>query len=1375
MSRSIHFGLLLLVILFAALPTLAAPISLSGRVVDVKGVPLTEVRITLRPAEDLAAWAKRTLGDKPSPTPSAEARSDSSGFYRITAPQVGLWQVLLEAPGLAIVESAPIPLVEETTLPDAVLEPDSSALVFVQTADKHPVAGALVVARAYYKPGIRQEDFWKTPVQSVRTAPDGTCRISRFDKSRLTIGAGIPGSVMAELEAVHQSKITLTLPAGMGLPCIVNDERGRPVADVIALLGVSRWPLSATPANGVITPVLAEGRATPVLLAAPDGRILALPLTPSAPPPDSPQKPRPLVLADLTSQEGRVISLRTRQPIAGALVQSAQQPTAFQATGADGRFALRLPVSAQGMISAWAADFLSGSTPHGRLEQPTGSSFTIALKPAAAVTGVVVDDRGVGIPGVRISSEEQQSHGGNMRFTIGGGGLKNETHSGPGGVFRLGRLDPELSWLLRAQANRRDLAPGSLELPALLPGQTRAGIRIVLAPGRSINGKIVDQQGNPLEGVSISAVKALDPGQQHMPFMGGPKAPVGAALSGTDGLFSIQQLEPGTYDLTASRHGFASGKIPGVNLQNPAGNADAGTLTLQPGARISGRVQDKDGNPLEDAAIRLVPADPFAAMSVRFGSSPPNAETGPDGWFTIEDLTPGEAVELMIQKSGYADLTQSGVQVPTPQDLTISLQPSSTISGQILDSDGKPIPRVQLTLYQTSAAGRGGMSVAVIMGHDKGQTDAEGKFLIEDVAPGTYRLVLSAEGFQGKSKEGLEVAAGHDLTDLSITLDRAARLEGRALSADGLPVVGADISIVEGSGGFDFSSPRAKTDGDGYYRLDGLAPGLHSFQARHQEYPRAVRDIEVKSGNNKVDFNFPGGQEVSGRVVDETGSPVVGASLVLGNPTRFFSGADVVSAADGSFRFSNVNNGEYQVSANRTGFYRPGDPPTIKVNNAPVSGVLVQLNPGGKITGKLVGLEPKDYPETLIHAFCSTEAPPSFGRADFRGNYEVSGLPPGNCDIQAEAGQTGRFAKGTIQLAKGQSVAELDLVFGGGYRISGRVFLGEQPLTNLPLTVSGSGSSISTRTDNDGHFQVEGLQKGDYNLDIRSWERGLSHSERVTLEGDRELTIRLPTAVVKGRVIDSATRNPLSGVQVSLKTFSDQPSLFGDFFSTRATSTDDSGRFKLSNIPEGSFRLLTRKEGFAAKDTSVMVSANQDPDEIEIALEATGGMILDLRTASGQYPEDVQVLVLDAAGRSLISGHFSTGENGRLRLSSVPPGNWELLIKTDNSGSLRLQVTAPSGPQPVLLPPPCTLHIRVDDLAQFTGKASVRLFGADGRVFRTMAYWGQLTDTWTLSQGAAHLTELPPGSWTVEVKTDDGRVFRGTANTLPGAPAQVNL
>ncbi len=670
----------------------------------------------------------------------------------------------------------------------------------------------------------------------------------------------------------------------------------------------------------------------------------------------------------------------------------------------------------------------------------------------------------------------------------------------------------------------------------------------------------------------------------------------------------------------------------------------------------------------------------------------------------------------------------------------------------------------------------GGQRILMVM-RRPGTADSAGRFLFEDVEPGKISLGASATGWQEAKLDDLEVVEGADLTGVELPLKQGAVVEGRVVAPDGRPAVGAEVSKVQEQSQM-VRFRGTGTDGDGYYRIEGLAPGKVSIEATHENWARVVKDLEAKPGVNTVDLQFQGGQDVSGRVMDAAGAPVAGASVQLATPGRYFGGSDAATGADGGFRFEGVGDGDYEVLAAKRGYAAPDDRTKVHVAGAPVTGLAVKLDLGVVVTGTVSGLDPEKLSKVEVRAEKASGGwPQSSSAVDRQGRYRLEDLAPGEWRLVAYHVPSGQQARGDLTIAPGATEATLDLRFGGGITLTGRAVQGDTPVRGADLALVGTDieSSGRGRTDSDGRFSVGGLDPGSYQLELNQWETGLFHEEKLDVRGPRDVLVRVPTARISGRVVDAADRRPVSGVRVTVSSQDPDAARNAAFRLDRSSSTDLEGRFSIANVADGTWRVSATAESYAAKTTDVTVRSGRDVDNVSLALDATEGLTLMVTLASGQPPAEAFVAVLDAGGRSVLGGGYATGENGRLRLSTVPPGSWDLLVGAGGSATLSMRASAPGGPIPVQLSPACVLDVRVPALEGSSAVATATVTGADGRPFRTLSRYSEPRTQLRLDAGRLRVDDLPPGSWAVSVSASDGKTWGGTAQTAPGAPATLTL
>jgi hypothetical protein len=161
-----------------------------------------------------------------------------------------------------------------------------------------------------------------------------------------------------------------------------------------------------------------------------------------------------------------------------------------------------------------------------------------------------------------------------------------------------------------------------------------------------------------------------------------------------------------------------------------------------------------------------------------------------------------------------------------------SSQPTNcTVQGQIIQQPGgQPIGKANVRLFGTGDADT--TEVTAI-------TDAEGRFKIEDVKPGAYRVSYDRSGFVDSEKRHhgngmlLSVEAGQDVKDLLFHMAPAAVITGRVTDLDGDPVPNVEVAAIPPH--FNRNSVPAVAGGTtndlGEYRIGGLSPNHYLVEA----------------------------------------------------------------------------------------------------------------------------------------------------------------------------------------------------------------------------------------------------------------------------------------------------------------------------------------------------------------------------------------------------------------------------------------------------------------------------------------------------------------------------------------------------------------
>jgi hypothetical protein len=156
---------------------------------------------------------------------------------------------------------------------------------------------------------------------------------------------------------------------------------------------------------------------------------------------------------------------------------------------------------------------------------------------------------------------------------------------------------------------------------------------------------------------------------------------------------------------------------------------------------------------------------PYRAADERFGAS-----SGGDGRFELSGLCKGAYV-VKVEAPGRAWAERKAFIAPDPQPGPVEfvLDQGDSISGRVLDPQGKPIAGATVTSSQRQHFENGELryTAGVIM--DGVRTDAAGRFRLGGLQEGRYILEVKAAGFKDRELEPIPAGEG----SVAVTLERA--------------------------------------------------------------------------------------------------------------------------------------------------------------------------------------------------------------------------------------------------------------------------------------------------------------------------------------------------------------------------------------------------------------------------------------------------------------------------------------------------------------------------------------------------------------------------------------------------------------------------
>ena len=526
-----------------------------------------------------------------------------------------------------------------------------------------------------------------------------------------------------------------------------------------------------------------------------------------------------------------------RYEVVANLVQSsvASEGTArAKVTGGDGTCVLEDTFAGEWSLRVTAEELvtLEAKVPVGVPQ--SDEWLVVTMIPAATLRGLVVSPAGTGVAGATVRLTSSSADAPSTRW--GRGGRRAEADAE--GAFKLLGLRPGA---YGATADGEEWAPGESEEVTLSSGVVTE-ITLSLREGGSLTGEVFGDDGNPDAGVTINAF-SIEGG-------GGDSATADAA-----GRFELHHLAPSTYTVMAQPNlQSLSDKVESEEQINPMsfmsemrmttaevreGEATHVVLGAPPAhpVRIFGRVSEA-GEPVREGMV--VALGEGRSVLEAFSS----AALDEDGSYELVIDEPGDVV-LNYQEVGF----QSGgvefhVRTGEVDELEFDLElPTGRIEGVVLGPEGTPLAGQRVGVERET----GLASLAGIDGRGGERTDADGRFVLARLQPGTYALRYGGGKYGRSVLAGVELAEGEAVGGLHLRLTRPGTLEGVVLDTDGRPVGNAAIFVRGAGGHLTERMASSVSDDEGRFVVEGVAPGEVTLTARTREASSAEsRSVMVR-------------------------------------------------------------------------------------------------------------------------------------------------------------------------------------------------------------------------------------------------------------------------------------------------------------------------------------------------------------------------------------------------------------------------------------------------------------------------------------------------------------------------------------------------
>jgi hypothetical protein len=518
---------------------------------------------------------------------------------------------------------------------------------------------------------------------------------------------------------------------------------------------------------------------------------------------------------------------------------------------------------------------------------------------------------------------------------------------------------------LEATSARDDIGSSDVVVPALTSGEQRE-VTVELPFGNDLRvcGIVLDGGEKPIVGATASAyladanaslataVRGAKP-ERSLPDAARGRA-IAMATTTSDGRFVLSVPSWREAYGCVNAKGFGPALVdlmPGHEAVDTAL-----TVHLKRGASIHAHIVDELGDSIAGVtAIAHVEALHLAIDSENVGSAliaaPDSiwkATTNADGVCTLEDLATGTPLTVQLELDNRIRAESITIGSLTPGETTAewSILVGCEVTGTFVDEAEAPIvnaPMWLLNAESETTGGDGWRFFGTARGPWRGfsrerltmrrTTDGSGRFVLRDVAPGSWCVALEPQRAYTAAEQNREyipeghrvnVAPGERHHDVVLHARHGLFVSGRVLEPDGEPssrfsVLTAPSDSIElpifRNGTELQEGYYALTGSDGTFRIGPLPAGELELTARGSPHPPRPSPVparvKVKSGEAGVILQFARRPSVKGRVIDAVTHTGVTA-LIVASPNLMTVHE---ASADGAFSIEGLFPTRYTLIA----------------------------------------------------------------------------------------------------------------------------------------------------------------------------------------------------------------------------------------------------------------------------------------------------------------------------------------------------------------------------------------------------------------------------------------------------------------------------
>ena len=724
------------------------------------------------------------------------------------------------------------------------------------------------------------------------------------------------------------------------------------------------------------------------------------------------------------------------------------------------------------------------------------------------------------------------------------------------------------------------------------------------------------------------------------------------------GLFSISEIYPGTYTVTASASGYSS--------QTREVVVTAGTtndVVLEDLETVFGII---------DVSASLAGSDVRSGITVNLYKATEfveNGVTNENGKVTFNKLVKGSDYSISVIYDGYASVDVTSISVVSNKSTNVTVSALSskfgTVSGTVTDNASEGLSGA-LVLLTNVADGTRTYTIS---------TGTDGSFSRGNIETGVYSVTVSLQGYGTVSLEqSITISSGLETSVGTVKLTpTTGKIIGTVTYSDKSDHSGITVTLKNTSG---TAVDSIVTTESGAFEFTDVAPGSYTVVPSATGYGGTDGSVTVKAGNT-YEVNLEALSSVygtvSGTVTDNASEGLSGVLVLLTNKTDGTKTYTISTGTDGTFSRGNIETGIYSVTVSLQGYGTVNLEQSITISSGLETNVgTVKLTSTTAVVNGTVLLSGSSDSSGIAIVLRNDNNHYNSSTAT-DGTFSIMGVAPGTYEVSYSKTNFTSYT-GSLTVVAGETVTlgSQTLISNLG-AITGKVVVeGRSNYSGVTVTarsVSFPDAQFSSTTSEDGTYYIGNLETAIYTVSF-GLDGFYVDSDSITsvTAGSAStistVTLESAAATLAGSVTLSGSADH-TGIQVLLRN--------NDASHSYNTSTDKNGEYTLSQVLPDVYTLYLSKSGYETKTiTGITMTQSTDKllDSVELAVAVrsiTGAVTLEL---ASDY-SGALVTATNMSDATLIYSAI-TNSSGNYALAGMVPGEYQIVISKANYNSLTL-------------------------------------------------------------------------------------------------------